>query len=190
MVGRRALLGRAGRVHAEKDVEAGNLPRVVGEVLRVGARPDHPDGPGSHHACERGRHARRQRGIIPGDGIRVEDLDPGPGAGAGRDVLRGAMDSPHDAVTHGGIVGAERSLHDRASGMMLFRTPPWMLPMLSTTGARVMSDCRLTMVWSPSTICEPTTIGSIPSHGLPPCVCTPRTTIRRRSEAASSPSGR
>ena len=70
------------------------------------------------------------------------------------------------------------------SGMMLKRTPAWNWPTVTTAGARVMSTLRLTMVWSAVTICEPTTTGSTPRHGIDPCVCRPLTMISNVSEAA------
>ena len=43
---------------------------------------------------------------------------------------------------------------------------------------------RLMIVCNARTICDPTTIGSMPFHGFAPCVCRPRTTMRRLSELA------
>ncbi len=77
-----------------------------------------------------------------------------------------------------------------ASGMMLERTPPSIVPMVTITGALVTLTCRLAMVCRPSTICEATTIGSTPFQGMAPCVERPRTTIFRSSAPAMMPPAR
>ena len=75
-----------------------------------------------------------------------------------------------------------------SSGMMFWRTPPWNTPTVTTEGSWVMFMRRETMVCRPSTICEPTTIGSMPRHGIAAWVCTPRRKMRKRSaEAISGP---
>ena len=51
-------------------------------------------------------------------------------------------------------------------GTMLWRVPAWNVPTVSTAGCVVTSSWRLGMVWKPSTICEPMTIGSMPAHGM------------------------
>ena len=71
-----------------------------------------------------------------------------------------------------------------SSGMMLPRTPPWMLPMVMMDGVRVTGSWRLATVCSPSTIWEETTIGSMPPQGAAPWVCRPRTTMRSQSALA------
>jgi len=52
-----------------------------------------------------------------------------------------------------------------SSGMMLFRTPPWIAPTVTIDGASDESTWRLGIVCSPRTICDAITIGSTPSHG-------------------------
>lgn len=76
------------------------------------------------------------------------------------------------------------------SGMMLLRIPPWKLPTVTMEGARVTFTCRAAMVCSAVTTCAPTTMGSTPPHGTAPCVCRPRTTMRKLSALAMVPSGR
>ncbi len=70
------------------------------------------------------------------------------------------------------------------SGMMFSRTPPLIAPTVTTTGSRVMSTWRLTIVCRPSTTCAAVTIGSTPCHGIAPCVCRPATVIRKLSALA------
>ena len=70
------------------------------------------------------------------------------------------------------------------SGMMLFLMPPLIAPTETTAGLRVMSIWRLTSVCRPMTICEAATMGSTPPQGREPCVCSPLTTMRKRSAAA------
>ena len=77
-----------------------------------------------------------------------------------------------------------------SSGMMLLRTPPRMIPIVTMDGASVDSICRLGMVCNPRTICDAITMGSMPSHGYAPCVCFPWTTMRSESTAAIAPPGR
>jgi hypothetical protein len=68
--------------------------------------------------------------------------------------------------------------------MMLLRTPPCICPIVTMAGWAVMSTWRLTIVWSPSTTCDATTIGSTPAHGAAPCVCRPRSVMSSTSAAA------
>ena len=63
---------------------------------------------------------------------------------------------------------------------MFSRTPPLIMPMVTTAGSRVMSTWRLTTVCRPSTTCAAVTIGSTPSHGIAPCVCRPSTLMLKR----------
>ena len=76
------------------------------------------------------------------------------------------------------------------SGMMLPRTPPLMLPMVTTAGSCVRSIWRLTTVCRPSTTCAAVTIGSTPYHGIAPCVWRPSTVIFKVSELAIAGPGR
>ena len=48
---------------------------------------------------------------------------------------------------------------------MFWRTPPSILPTVTTAGSSVMSTWRLTIVCRPTTICDAATIGSTPDHG-------------------------
>ena len=76
------------------------------------------------------------------------------------------------------------------SGMMFSRTPPLIMPTVTTAGSRAMSMPRLTTVCSPSTTCAAVTIGSTPSHGAAPCVWRPCTVMPKRSELAIVGPGR
>ena len=63
-------------------------------------------------------------------------------------------------------------------------------PTVTTAGAVVRSICRDTMVCRARTICEPTTIGSMPDAGMAPWVWRPRTSMLNVSLAAMMPRGR
>ena len=63
------------------------------------------------------------------------------------------------------------------SGMMFWRTPPRMVPRVTTAGSSVRSMVRLTTVCSPSTTCAAVTMGSTPAQGAAPCVWRPSTVI-------------
>ena len=72
----------------------------------------------------------------------------------------------------------------------LSRTPPRIMPTVTTAGSLAMSTPRLTTVCSPSTTCAAVTMGSTPSHGAAPCVCVPWTVIEKRSVLAMVGPGR
>jgi hypothetical protein len=63
------------------------------------------------------------------------------------------------------------------SGMMFSRTPPRMVPTVTTAGSWVMFRLRLTTVCSPSTTWAAVTIGSTPIQGAAPWVWRPCTVI-------------
>ena len=73
-----------------------------------------------------------------------------------------------------------------SSGTMFERLPPVKRPTVTTAGASVMFTVRLMIVCSAITICDPTTIGSMPPHGTAPCVCRPLTLIMNESALAIS----
>ncbi len=52
--------------------------------------------------------------------------------------------------------------------MMFPRTPPRIIPMVTTEGAAVRFIWRLVIVWSALITCALTTMGSTPPHGLAP----------------------
>ena len=68
--------------------------------------------------------------------------------------------------------------------MILFRTPPWIEPMVTIPGTAVISTSRAMIVCNAIMICDDTTMGSTPPQGLAPWVCTPVTVMRIRSAAA------
>ena len=74
--------------------------------------------------------------------------------------------------------------------MMLARTPPCTVAIVSTEGVSVASSWRLGMVCSARMICAAVTTGSTPRHGDEPCVCRPWMSILRLSALAISPPGR
>ena len=76
------------------------------------------------------------------------------------------------------------------SGMMFCRTPPLIMPTVTTAGSRVMSTWRLTIVCRPSTTWAAVTIGSTPYHGMAPCVCRPSTLMLNESALAMAGPGR
>ncbi len=65
-----------------------------------------------------------------------------------------------------------------SSGTMLWRMPPLIAPTVTTAGFAVMSVWRLTTVCIALTICDETTMGSMPPQGRAPWVCRPLTTMR------------
>ena len=71
-----------------------------------------------------------------------------------------------------------------SSGMMLWRTPPWMVPKVRTTGWWLMSICRLTMACAWVTIWAAAITGSTPPQGREPWVWRPITRMSKVSEAA------
>ena len=73
------------------------------------------------------------------------------------------------------------------SGMMLPRTPPWMVAIVTTAGAAVTSIWRDVIDCSALTIWVATTTGSTPRHGYAPCVCLPCTVMLSPSAAAIAP---
>ncbi|MNC89567.1 hypothetical protein D3C83_55230 [compost metagenome] len=77
-----------------------------------------------------------------------------------------------------------------SSGTMFDRLPPLKRPIVTTAGASVMFTVRLMIVCSAITICDPTTIGSMPPQGIAPCVWRPLTLITNESALAISGPGR
>ena len=67
---------------------------------------------------------------------------------------------------------------------MFWRTPPLIMPTVTTAGSRVRSTWRLTTVCRPSTTCAAVTIGSTPNQGIAPCVCRPSTLMLNESALA------
>ena len=55
-----------------------------------------------------------------------------------------------------------------SSGMILFRTPPWIEPIVTTAGTLVILVSRAIIVCRAITIWEVTTIGSTPAQGIAP----------------------